>query len=167
MLSTFVSNPDGPPLPFQLVTYDAWKLHGLRFKPGRATSPIPTRFPLRNELPSGKVSNPDGPPLPFQQRNSHGLLTWIGSFKPGRATSPIPTLYGLSISNTNSSRFKPGRATSPIPTRLIGTPLDVSGAVFQTRTGHLSHSNVFRTRVKAWAAPGFKPGRATSPIPTK
>src|SRR5579875_251951 len=140
MLSTFVSNPDGPPLPFQLVTYDAWKLHGLRFKPGRATSPIPTRFPLRNELPSGKVSNPDGPPLPFQQRNSHGLLTWIGSFKPGRATSPIPTeqwykaARELGLFQTRTGHLSHSNAIWPehIQYQLV---------TFQTRTGHLSHSN--------------------------
>src|SRR5579875_1486921 len=111
-----VSNPDGPPLPFQL---------------SRA---------MRQAAPARLVSNPDGPPLPFQPVTVITVQRGIGSFKPGRATSPIPTCSAAPARGATSC-FKPGRATSPIPTWSTQSGSNW-GCTFQTRTGHLSHSNI-------------------------
>src|SRR5579875_632850 len=64
------------------------------------------------------ASNPDGPPLPFQREVLMDDNVIRSCFKPGRATSPIPTTSGT---NTHEYYCK-----------------------FQTRTGHLSHSNLSR-----------------------
>src|SRR5579884_1099199 len=90
--SLLVSNPNGPPHPFQRRLAALHRKGGHRFKPQRAASSIPTaacrceeqaaggRFkpqraassiptPSPNEGadPAVKVSNPNGPPHPFQR----------------------------------------------------------------------------------------------------
>ncbi len=84
------------------------------------------------------VSNPDGPPLPFHRYPFCGSIERGVGFKPGRATSPIPPM-DYCRSQPHPAGFKPGRATSPIPPPPARTQ-HFKQEVFQTRTGHLSHS---------------------------
>src|SRR5579875_2497204 len=110
------------------------------FKPGRATSPIPPLKRPHAQAPCRGVSNPDGPPLPFQHRSI--------------AASP---------------RFPPVSHPDgpPLPFQLSLKPSSRGASLqFQTRTGHLSHSNTATKKGPGRVATGFKPGRATSPIPT-
>src|SRR5579875_256346 len=44
--------------------------------------------------------------------------------------------------------------------------METPRSAFQTRTGHLSHSNALSPQERAAERESFKPGRATSPIPT-
>src|SRR5579875_92433 len=161
-----VSNPDGPPIPFHRSCLVGKTFHSMCFKPGRATSPIPpgplklrlsgkttfqtrtghlshsTGIPSVDQLTEALVSNPDGPPLPFPR--------WIiAAHNRTRQVSnpdgpPLPFhLRPLALSTSNRKCFKPGRATSPIPP-LTGRAQHQLNNMFQTRTGHLSHSTFAR-----------------------
>src|SRR5579875_3536136 len=112
-----VSNPDGPPLPFQHRSIAS----SPRFPPVSNPSAPPLPFQHRSIAASPRfppVSNPDGPPLPFQL-----------SLKPSSrgASLQFQTRTGHLSHANNATKtgpgrvatgFKPGRATSPIPTLL-------------------------------------------------
>src|SRR5579884_226841 len=111
-----VSNPNGPPHPFQ---------HHLQAKG-------PTR-PLRFQTPTGRLIHSNGCRMPRRAAPSPSFQTPTGRLIHSNVRS-------LRAPGTRPERFKPQRAASSIPTTPLGPERHVCLG-FQTPTGRLIHSN--------------------------
>ncbi len=136
-----VSNPNGPPHPFQQVHVAA------------------------RTMPLDDVSSPNGPPHPFQHhlqakgptrplrfQTPTGRLIHSNGCRMPRRAAPSPSFQtptgrlihsnvrSLRAPGTRPERFKPQRAASSIPTTPLGPERHVCLG-FQTPTGRLIHSN--------------------------
>ncbi len=135
-----VSNPNGPPHPFQLGVDSS------------------------NSNAALIVSNPNGPPHPFQPVLLKPRPSNSRSFKPQRAASSIPTC----IEATNDDcfwRFKPQRAASSIPTEEV-MPWHLSDFFVSNPNGPPHPFQLSYCSDRAAVLECFKPQRAASSIPT-
>ncbi len=145
-----VSNPNGPPHPFQRQTYVCPPLGGVGHVSNPNGPPHPFQLTLGGILGIQRptVSNPNGPPHPFQRPSNRVSLLKRSSFKPQRAASSIPTLRVLAPSQRRVLFVSnPNGPPHPFQQVCAFCPGQHSRSGFQTPTGRLIHSNEEMTGV--------------------
>src|SRR5579885_743077 len=144
-----VSNPNGPPHPFQHQSANGNKKLNSSFKPQRAASSIPTDIASKCQK---------APKCQWQQKTEFQFQTPTGRLIHSNLSPGTWNVASDVVSNPNGPPhpFQLANVRRFFP--LIG--------LFQTPTGRLIHSNLDDGPINRRWRHRFKPQRAASSIPT-